>query len=177
MSITSETIFSIRDSSGNALLKIPDNSVLVNIIPDLWSCIIKYFDNHLFVVGKFHVPYDDYRLVTKSDLENDELKILFAYLYRLNNGILSLMNISDGNKLGHPVYCDDYPDNSCLLSFDGKYIHVSSLQDSKNDIITLYARNTDINAFCDNIEKMKILYGWKHGSKVFGLFIRKDYVV
>ena len=177
MNITSETIFSVRDTSGNILFRFPDNNVLINIIPDLWPSIIKYFDNHLFAIGYFCVLRDDFRLVTKSEMENNKIINLFAYLYKCNNGILNLMNFLDNNYLRYPIYCDDDGDKSCLLSLNETYIHVSSQQDNKNDIITLCVRDAEIKSFHDNIEKIKITYGWRHASRVFGLFIRKDYHV
>lgn len=164
MSITSETIFSLRGPSGNAL---------VNIIPDLWPCIIKYLDNHLFAIGEFYQQYDYYRLVRKEDIENNELMLLFAYLYRLNNGILGLGNTSD---YGHniQIYGEDYGNNTCLLSFNETYIRTSEKKNS-NGLITLTTRGTDINVFHDNIEKVGIIYSWLHGTRGVGLFIRKDY--
>src|SRR6266567_3384070 len=152
MNITSETIYSVRDVSGNVLFTFPDNSSLVNVIPDLWPSIIKYFDNHLFVIGKFCAQYDDYRLVTKEDLDNDGLKNLFAHLYKLNNGILSLINILDNNNLGVCIFCKDYGDKSCILSFGGKYGYVPLVKESSNKIITLIASGMDIDVFHDRIK-------------------------
>lgn len=173
MSITSEIIFSVRDSSGNALLQFPDKSVLLNIIPDLLSNIIKYLGNHLFAIGEFYALYDNYRLVKNEDLENDELKNLFAYLYRLNIGVLNLMDNPDYCR-GFPVYCENHCQNACLLSFNEIYVHALP---GNNKMITLHARDIDVKMLLNNIAKIKIIYNWKHGTKNIGLFIRKDYAV
>ena len=74
---TTKTIREISNSSGKVLFVYPANTVLDNILPELWVNII---DNmyHPFVVGKYNLQYPGYRLVTNNDFSKQENKDYFV---------------------------------------------------------------------------------------------------
>jgi hypothetical protein len=79
----------IRDAKGNKILKFPINTPLDNIIPDIWSIIIKYL-THSFCLGHSNTEYPGYRKMSKNEFNAS--KNIFSTYYS-KNGLQSLSHI------------------------------------------------------------------------------------
>lgn len=72
----------IYDANDKKQLVIPRDSLLNDIVLDLWSAIIGYMDYHQFIIGKKKLGYRKIGLDEFNDKKHDFLKY-----YNKNNGI------------------------------------------------------------------------------------------
>lgn len=82
MSISIVDKRTIHDKNGKKILNIPINSLLNNIIIDLWGDIVRYMDYYPFIIG---IDKPHYRKITLDEFEN--MKIKFMEYYWKNNGV------------------------------------------------------------------------------------------
>lgn len=111
------------DSNGKEIYEFPANTLLDNILPDLWNDIMKYIKRDKFILRNRLLPCPGFRKVTKDEfviLEND-----FMNYYKQNGGITNYQN-TDYSQIMYFIvdgyYVFSYKNNSgsttCEYSID-----------------------------------------------------------
>lgn len=84
----------VIDSNDNIIYEFPGDTLLDNILPDLWPSIISYQHcNHPFKIGKKNTQYTGYRVIYDEECDTKQFSKLFIEYYEKNNGLYSLDNI------------------------------------------------------------------------------------
>ena len=76
MSVTISQV--ISDNNGKQMFQFPKNTLLDNILIDLWNNIMRYYTTP-FAVGLRNKTYPGYRLVTEDDVNNNFIEMFRKY--------------------------------------------------------------------------------------------------
>lgn len=141
--ILTEFTRTLVDIDGNKIFRFPAETLLDNIIPDLWIDIMRY--SHRFILWNRLIPCPGYRKVTEEEFPT--LRNNFIEFYEKNKGIPNFKNteytqkmyfIIDGfytvSTLGGYItlkYSDNKPtivfDDSALNRFEWNTMNISSM--------------------------------------------------
>ena len=84
----------IVNSNNQKIYNFPANTVLDNILPDLWSKIIEYYYHHkTFAFGTEKTKKSNYRQVGRREFKTAGFKKLFSECYFGYNGLHCLSNL------------------------------------------------------------------------------------
>lgn len=130
LTITQKHTNVIKDSKGNKLYKFPCNTLLDDILIDLWSEIIKYMYYHQYALGIHNKTHIGYRKMTKDEF--DSHKVNFLNYYWMNKGIYSLDDLgSSENKFltvdGHYIKFNSYVISFSSISKNNKTLIKSKM--------------------------------------------------
>lgn len=91
ISIKSITIRRVFNERNNLIYQFPAETLLDNIIPDLWPTIIHYENTKIvFGLGNYNDAYPGYRLVNDIECMKGSFHDLFTIHYEQTNSLLLL---------------------------------------------------------------------------------------
>lgn len=91
--ITYNTIGNVHDHTGKIIFTFPGNTLLDQILHELWIIIIQY-QRSQFAIGLYSKEYPGYRLVNSDEITDSFMKTLDEY-YVSNNGLYLMDDIPD----------------------------------------------------------------------------------
>jgi hypothetical protein len=94
-----ENIKVVRNPKGKIVLELPQDTLLDNIVNDLWPIISKYRYQYPFVFCEYDDQLPDFRQITKKEF--GLLKSSFLDYYGKNGGVPNIQNI---NHTGDTIY-------------------------------------------------------------------------
>jgi hypothetical protein len=137
MSAVIKNIKMIMDSKGNKIFKLPSDTLLDNIIPDLWTDIIKYQYTYEFILCDNWNQFPGFRIVKQDEWPSMQSK--FLNYYNQYGGIPNIANFKSDNDHSYLVMDNNYVD---------LYGHYVTCDVIKNDtkIVLMGNNNTIMNS-------------------------------
>lgn len=131
MSAIVKNIKIVMDSKGNKIFKLPSDTILDNIIPDLWTDIIKYQYTCDFILCDNWNQFPGFRIVKRDEWPQIQSK--FIEYYDKYGGIPNISNFRSDNSNSYLVIDGNYVD------MNGEYVTCDII---KNDTILTILRYT-----------------------------------
>lgn len=125
-----ENIKIIKNSNKIKIFKLPQNTLLDNILIDLWSCIIKYEFPYCFTLCEYDDEHPGFRSIIRSEFE--KIKPIFLNFYEKNGGIPDIFNIKQ-NKFSYlsvDGYCVTCKKSSSKCIFSKNEILLDDIHDA-----------------------------------------------
>jgi hypothetical protein len=120
MSIITEYVKIIKTAEGKELFKLPIDTLLDRIIPDLWNDMARYRFNYQFIFCDRLNPLGGFRAVKKDEFVS--VKSIFSGYYYENKGInIEIKNIEERRAFGAEIYViideyyASYSNGECIL--------------------------------------------------------------
>lgn len=102
MSIITEYVKIIKTAEGKELFKLPIDTLLDRIIPDLWNDMARYRFNYQFIFCDRLNPLGGFRAVKKDEFVS--VKSIFSGYYYENKGInIEIKNIEERRAFGAEI--------------------------------------------------------------------------
>lgn len=155
-----------------------NGTLLDDILKDLQLIIIEYIRTYpLFIIGKYNITYDGYRLVDKSDMDNPDFVKLLVDSYWVNGGIYSIDD-SSGYVLCIKGYIlcvgEVFYENflrTRVVHNNHRWVYDGI---KKGDIIPFYTyRDGDMVSGIDNV---KYFFREYYVEKI-ELFVKNDFII
>jgi hypothetical protein len=132
MSFSVKITKTICDKDNKKILKYPIDTILDNIVNDLWTDIIKYMDFE-FAIGCSHEIYAGYRKINEKEFE--EFKSIFGTYYAKNGGIKILPGSSQ---------CSTFSFSNCPFGIEDNYTQINNnyamCEGENNKMAKIYSR-------------------------------------
>ena len=97
MEIKINNVIMIRDKHDNIIFELPQNTLLDNILVDLWPTIAKYGVQYPFILCDYYNQLPGFRKIKREEFVS--LKQLFSDYHEKNGGLINIQNIKNNGTI------------------------------------------------------------------------------